>query len=83
MFEAKEVPRLKLLPLAAAYVGYIVLCNLNLNINPIGFYQISKIAGVCSCARAAAVRAASCKTMHASAADAVSQANEQRQLEET
>lgn len=45
MFERKEVPKLKLLPLAAAYVGYIVLCNLNLNINPVGFYQITKIAG--------------------------------------
>lgn len=31
------------MPLACAYVGYIVLCNLNLNINPVGFYQISKI----------------------------------------
>lgn len=33
-----------MLPLAAAYVGYIVLCNLNLNLNPVGFYQITKIA---------------------------------------
>lgn len=47
LFEPKVVPRLKLLPLAAAYVGYIVLCNLNLNINPVGFYQITKIAGGC------------------------------------
>jgi solute carrier family 35, member E3 len=44
MFEAKAVPRAQLAPLAAAYVGYIVLCNLNLNLNPVGFYQISKIA---------------------------------------
>jgi solute carrier family 35, member E3 len=44
IFEAKEAPRAKLVPLAAAYVGYIVLCNLNLNLNPVGFYQISKIA---------------------------------------
>lgn len=44
MFEPKAVPRRKLMPLAAAYVGYIVLCNLNLNINPVGFYQITKIA---------------------------------------
>eukprot|EP00887_Chlorella_sp_A99_P008012 scaffold12.g8012.t1 len=44
MFEPKEVPKAKLVPLAAAYVGYIVLCNLNLNINPVGFYQITKIA---------------------------------------
>lgn len=47
LFEPKVVPKLKLLPLAAAYVGYIVLCNLNLNINPVGFYQITKIAGGC------------------------------------
>ena len=44
LFEPKIVPKIKLLPLAAAYVGYIVLCNLNLNINPVGFYQITKIA---------------------------------------
>ncbi|PSC75159.1 Solute carrier family 35 member E3 isoform A [Micractinium conductrix] len=44
MFEVKQVPRSKLAPLAAAYVGYIVLCNLNLNLNPVGFYQITKIA---------------------------------------
>ncbi|KAL6784769.1 hypothetical protein ACKKBF_B03135 [Auxenochlorella protothecoides x Auxenochlorella symbiontica] len=44
IFERKTVPRRKMLPLAAAYVGYIVLCNLNLNLNPVGFYQITKIA---------------------------------------
>jgi solute carrier family 35 protein E3 len=44
MFELKEVPKYKMVPLAAAYVGYIVLCNLNLNFNPVGFYQITKIA---------------------------------------
>lgn len=44
VFEQKQVAKQKLLSLAAAYVGYIVLCNLNLNINPVGFYQISKIA---------------------------------------
>ncbi|KAL4522613.1 hypothetical protein Ndes2526B_g01039 [Nannochloris sp. 'desiccata'] len=44
LFEPKIVQKRKLLPLAAAYVGYIVLCNLNLNINPVGFYQITKIA---------------------------------------
>lgn len=44
LFEPKTVPKVKLLPLAAAYVGYIVLCNLNLNLNPVGFYQITKIA---------------------------------------
>jgi len=44
IFEPKMVPKVKLAPLAAAYVGYIVLCNLNLNLNPVGFYQITKIA---------------------------------------
>lgn len=44
VFEKKYVDKKKLLPLAAAYVGYIVLCNLNLNLNPVGFYQIMKIA---------------------------------------
>lgn len=44
MFQHKSIPKLRLLPLAAAYVGYIVLCNLNLNLNTVGFYQISKIA---------------------------------------
>jgi solute carrier family 35 protein E3 len=43
VFEAKAVPRARVASLAAAYVGYIVLCNLNLNLNPVGFYQISKI----------------------------------------
>lgn len=44
IFEEKRVPKIRLAPLAAAYVGYIVLCNLNLNMNPVGFYQITKIA---------------------------------------
>lgn len=48
MYERKEVAKVRLAPLAAAYVGYIVLCNLNLNINPVGFYQITKIAGACT-----------------------------------
>lgn len=30
-------------PLAAAYVGYVVLNNLSLKLNTVGFYQISKI----------------------------------------
>ncbi|CAD7703136.1 unnamed protein product [Ostreobium quekettii] len=44
MFEHRDLPKMRLLPLAAAFVAYIVLCNLNLNINTVGFYQISKIA---------------------------------------
>lgn len=34
---------LQVLPLAAAYVGYVVLNNLSLKLNTVGFYQISKI----------------------------------------
>ena len=58
MFEPKQVQRRQLLSLAAAYVAYIVLCNLNLNINPVGFYQITKIAGMLACTAAFAGRAA-------------------------
>ncbi|KAK9844032.1 hypothetical protein WJX81_002459 [Elliptochloris bilobata] len=44
MFEAKTLPKLSIAPLAGSYVGYIVLNNLNLQMNTVGFYQISKIA---------------------------------------
>eukprot|EP00210_Caulerpa_lentillifera_P005680 g5432.t1 len=44
MFERKQIPTSKLLTLSGAFVAYIVCCNLNLNINTVGFYQISKIA---------------------------------------
>jgi solute carrier family 35 protein E3 len=40
LFEAKTLPQAKLVPLAASYVAYIVLCNLSLNINTVGFYQV-------------------------------------------
>lgn len=35
MFAHKPLPQRQLAPLAAAYVGYIVLCNLSLNINTV------------------------------------------------
>jgi len=44
MFQAKSLPAARLLPLALAFVGYIVLCNLSLNLNTVGFYQVMKIA---------------------------------------
>jgi solute carrier family 35 protein E3 len=44
MFQAKILPPIRVAPLAAAFVGYIVLCNLSLNLNTVGFYQIMKIA---------------------------------------
>ena len=43
LFQHKKLPQLQLLPLAAAYVGYIVLCNLSLNVNTVGFYQVMKV----------------------------------------
>lgn len=43
LFSPKSVPTLQVLPLAAAYVGYVVLNNLSLKLNTVGFYQISKI----------------------------------------
>lgn len=44
LYETKRLPKLSIAPLAASYVGYIVLNNLNLQMNTVGFYQISKIA---------------------------------------
>lgn len=43
-FTPKKIPTMKLIPIALGYVGYIVLCNVSLNINTVGFYQIMKIA---------------------------------------
>ena len=40
MFEMKRIPQARLAQLAAAYVGYIVLCNLSLKVNTVGFYQV-------------------------------------------
>lgn len=44
IFEKKVLPKASIVPLAGAYVGYIVLCNLNLQINTVSFYQITKLA---------------------------------------
>ncbi|KAG2450668.1 hypothetical protein HYH02_004508 [Chlamydomonas schloesseri] len=44
MFQVKSIPQPRLVPLAAAYVAYIVLCNLSLKVNTVGFYQVMKIA---------------------------------------
>lgn len=44
MFQYKQLPQLQVLPLAAAYVGYIVLCNLSLKVNTVGLYQIMKVS---------------------------------------
>jgi len=39
-FQPKSIPAAKLIPLAMGFVGYIVLCNVSLNINSVGFYQV-------------------------------------------
>ena len=39
-FTPKKIPAHLLLPLAVGYIGYIVLCNLSLNLNSVGFYQV-------------------------------------------
>lgn len=39
MFEVRSLPLAKVLPIAAAYVAYIVLGNLSLNVNSVSFYQ--------------------------------------------
>ncbi|EFJ43115.1 hypothetical protein VOLCADRAFT_106985 [Volvox carteri f. nagariensis] len=44
MFPVKPISQRRLVPLAAAYVAYIVLCNLSLKVNTVGFYQVMKIA---------------------------------------
>ncbi|GLI68535.1 hypothetical protein VaNZ11_012975 [Volvox africanus] len=44
MFPVKPIAQSRLVPLAAAYVAYIVLCNLSLKVNTVGFYQVMKIA---------------------------------------
>ena len=46
LFETKALPLGALVQLAAAYVGYIVLCNLSLKVNTVGFYQVRR-ATVC------------------------------------
>jgi solute carrier family 35 protein E3 len=39
-FTVKPIPQPKLVTLALAYVAYIVLCNLSLKVNTVGFYQV-------------------------------------------
>jgi solute carrier family 35 protein E3 len=46
MFQHKSLRSRQVLPLAAAYVGYIVLCNLSLKVNTVGFYQVGVCGGL-------------------------------------
>lgn len=43
MFQVKRVPWSKSAPVACAYVGFVIFNNLSIQINTVGFYQISKI----------------------------------------
>jgi solute carrier family 35 protein E3 len=43
-FQVKSVTIRQVVPLAAAFVAYIVLGNLSLQLNTVGFYQIMKVA---------------------------------------
>eukprot|EP00798_Chlamydomonas_sp_ICE-L_P003790 gene3790-13859_t len=43
-FTPKDLPAMKLAPIAIAFVGYISLGNISLNLNSVGFYQIMKVA---------------------------------------
>lgn len=40
----KKLPLRAVVALAAAFTGYIVLCNVSLAVNTVGFYQLTKIA---------------------------------------
>ncbi|KXT01903.1 hypothetical protein AC579_1615 [Pseudocercospora musae] len=43
LFTAVRLPILKVLPLSAFFAAFLILSNLSLANNPIGFYQLSKI----------------------------------------
>ncbi|CAL8469506.1 g9047 [Coccomyxa elongata] len=43
IFQVKRFHALQVAPLAAAFVGYVVFWNLSLQMNSVGFYQLSKI----------------------------------------
>jgi solute carrier family 35 protein E3 len=47
MFKRKQLPTMKVAPIAAAFVAYIVLGNLSLNVNPVSFYQVRCAATAC------------------------------------
>ncbi len=39
-FTPKKLPPAKVIPVALGFVGYVVLCNISLQINSVGFYQV-------------------------------------------
>ena len=44
LFQVRPVAARHSVPVAAVYVGFIVFNNLSIQINPLGFYQLSKLA---------------------------------------
>lgn len=43
-FKPKKISGFQVLDLAAAFVGYLVLGNLSLQLNAVGFYQVMKVS---------------------------------------
>ncbi|KAJ3072805.1 hypothetical protein HK102_006161 [Quaeritorhiza haematococci] len=43
MFEKKRLPIWDILPLSASFCGFVVLTNLSLQYNSVGFYQMAKV----------------------------------------
>ncbi|KAI9204379.1 triose-phosphate transporter family-domain-containing protein [Polychytrium aggregatum] len=43
VFERKRIPIAKMIPISACFCGFVVLTNLSLQHNTVGFYQISKV----------------------------------------
>lgn len=42
-FTPKSIPADQLIPLALGFIGYIVLGNLSLKLNTVGFYQVDAL----------------------------------------
>jgi solute carrier family 35 protein E3 len=43
VLQAKKLPWQSTVPVAFAYVGFVIFNNLSIQVNTVGFYQISKI----------------------------------------
>jgi solute carrier family 35, member E3 len=44
VIDAKTIPKRAVAALAGVFTGYIILCNVSLALNSVGFYQLTKIA---------------------------------------
>lgn len=44
-FTPKKLPAARVIPIALGFVGYVVLCNVSLQINTVGFYQVRTSCG--------------------------------------